>query len=411
MPSLSGVLRTLQHQDNLAVFDLGHDWTAITWADDPPCVSPNPGWIDRARALLRPAATAPAPFAGGLVGWLGYEAGRFVERMPDPVSPACTPDLHLWRCDGGLCLHRPTGRWHIHGTDAFTAEARGVLQQAGDAPRSPAQPQPWRPEQRTHSARYQDGVREILAAISAGDVYQANLAWEQQGIPTADPLARWLGLRAANPAERGAFLRCGETTVVSNSPELYLQVSAAGHLLSVPIKGTARAAAGDAERLRLWRSEKERAELTMIVDLVRNDLGRVAQTGSVQAAPRQLRRCGDLLHAEQAVSARLREGTDAFDAVAASFPPGSVTGAPKVSAMEIIHRLEGAPRGIYTGALGFFGDDGAAHLSVAIRTAIVQGGRSRFHVGAGIVADSEPALEWRETLAKGRALAGWLGAR
>ena len=160
----------------------------------------------------------------------------------------------------------------------------------------------------------------------------------------------------------------------------------------------------------LWISEKERAELTMIVDLVRNDLGRIAKTGTVRAQPRQLRSCGDLLHAEQIVSAELKPELDALDVVAATFPPGSVTGAPKVAAMEIIHRLESAPRGVYTGAIGLFEDDGSAHLNVAIRTATIQNQRARFHIGAGIVADSEPDREWEETLSKGRALGMWLTA-
>ena len=148
----------------------------------------------------------------------------------------------------------------------------------------------------------------------------------------------------------------------------------------------------------------------MIVDLVRNDLGRVAQAGTVHAQPRDIRKCGDLWHAEQAVEAVLRNDADALDALAASFPPGSVTGAPKVKAMEVIHRLEPVPRGIYTGAIGWLSDSGDARLSVAIRTATVQGGRARFHVGAGIVADSQPQREWEETLAKAQALATSLGA-
>ncbi|MFT4979901.1 MAG: para-aminobenzoate synthetase component 1 [Myxococcota bacterium] len=412
-PSLAEVLDHLRQQDHLAVFDLGAAWTVVTWAEAPATIDAAPDWITAARAALQPRPPQPLlPFSGGLVGWLGYEAGRFTERMPPPRADPPAATLRLWRCEGGLCLHHPTGEWHIGGTPDFTARARALLDQpttplrpAAKAPGAPLSPEPH------EAARYQQGVREILSAIRAGDVYQACLAWEQRGVPITDPTARWLDLREANPAEQGALLRSGAHTVISNSPELYLSVSPEGRLRSVPIKGTARVDEGDAGRQRLWTSEKERAELTMIVDLVRNDLGRVAATGSVRAADRQLRRCGDLLHAEQAVTAILREGADAFDAVAASFPPGSVTGAPKVAAMQLIAALEPGPRGVYTGAIGFFGDDGAAHLSVAIRTATVTDGLARFHIGAGIVADSQPALEWEETLAKGRALAAWLGAR
>ena len=149
----------------------------------------------------------------------------------------------------------------------------------------------------------------------------------------------------------------------------------------------------------------------MIVDLVRNDLHRVAARAGVRAGPRMIVRAGDLWHAEQRVRAVLQRSKDAIDAVVACFPPGSVTGAPKVEAMRVIHALEPEPRGVYTGAIGFLADGGEAHLNVAIRTATVQGGLARFHVGAGLVADSKPELEWAETLAKGRALMSWLTAR
>jgi len=177
----------------------------------------------------------------------------------------------------------------------------------------------------------------------------------------------------------------------------------------MPIKGTTTRGITGAREL-LENSEKERAELTMITDLVRNDLGRVARPGSVHTSARRIRTCGDLLHAEQEISARLSPGKDALDLLEASFPPGSVTGAPKVRAMEIIHELEDGPRGAYTGSIGSFFDDGSAHLNVAIRTATVCGGVGRFHVGAGIVADSDPDREWEETLSKGRALCRWMGA-
>lgn len=142
----------------------------------------------------------------------------------------------------------------------------------------------------------------------------------------------------------------------------------------------------------------------MIVDLVRNDLGRVARPGTVRTGERTVRRCGDLWHAEQRVSARLRPDRDAVDAFAAAFPPGSVTGAPKVRAMQVIHDLEAGPRGPYTGALGVWFDDGSARTSVLIRAAQLGPEGARYHVGAGIVADSDPDREWRETCAKGSAL-------
>ncbi|MEL6345026.1 MAG: anthranilate synthase component I family protein [Myxococcota bacterium] len=412
--ALSKVLYILRDQPGLAVFDIGPDWTVITWGPGPFNFL-SPSWPEGIRDGLRPRSPdTELPFCSGLVGWIGYEAGAMMERMPPPRAPAITPDLCFWRVEGALCWSRSQQQWRLTGDDAFQAVAEDAIHAAKNLP-EPARPRPWRPDPNAEQQKaYQDGVREILDEIRQGKVYQTNLAWEQTRIPINNPLGTWLALRRANPAWRGAFLQRGDVQILSNSPEMYLEVRPTANGLravSAPIKGTARASDGDDARWELWESEKERAELTMIVDLVRNDLGRVARTGSVRAAPRRLRRCGDLLHAEQPVQAILADNLDAFDAVSASFPPGSVTGAPKVSAMNLIHRLEPGPRGIYTGAIGFFGDDGAAHFNVAIRTAIVKDGLARFHVGAGIVADSDPEREWYETIAKGAALAGWLQAR
>jgi para-aminobenzoate synthetase component 1 len=371
-----------------------------------------PDWQARARGLLTGGGERELPFSGGLVGWLGYEAGRTVERMPEPVAPRPLADLKLWRTEGGLCLDRRTGQWHIGGSPAFREAAAATLNQARaplPVPRlaAPRLPPPGMAE------RYQSGVASILEAITAGEVYQACLAWEHIVPAMADPIGAWLALRADNPARRGALLRSGDALILSNSPELFLAVERRDDrliALSVPIKGTVRRAEGSEGRLALWESEKERAELTMIVDLVRNDLGRVALPGTVRTGCRRLRRCGDLLHAEQPVTATLEPGRDALDAVTAAFPPGSVTGAPKVAAMALIGALEAGPRGVYTGGIGYFCDDGRAHLSVAIRTTTVASGQCRFHVGAGIVADSDPRREWAETLAKGVAMGRWMGA-
>jgi len=268
----------------------------------------------------------------------------------------------------------------------------------------------WKPPNHVErSDHYTEGVRSILNHVHAGDVYQVNLSWEQSAIPIEDAIAAWLGLRSDNPAARGCYLRQAGVEVLSNSPELFLSVDGQERTVqSIPIKGTAPFSGGEAAKNSLEISPKERAELTMIVDLVRNDLGRVAIPGSVETDPREIRQCGDLWHAEQRVKATLSANKDAISAVAAAFPPGSVTGAPKVRAMEVIHHLETVPRGIYTGAIGWFSDDGRAHFNVAIRTATASAEKTHFHVGAGIVSDSSPDLEWQETVAKGNALHQWL---
>jgi para-aminobenzoate synthetase component 1 len=152
---------------------------------------------------------------------------------------------------------------------------------------------------------------------------------------------------------------------------------------------------------------KDQAELTMIVDLVRNDLGKVASPGSVQVGPRRIQRAGPVMHASRRVSADLLQGHDAVDAFTAAFPPGSVTGAPKVRSMEIIDALEPVARGVYTGAIGYFSDGGDSVFNVAIRTGVIGPHHTEFHIGAGIVIESEPEAEWAETHAKGEA---WLQA-
>ncbi len=407
---MSSLLRAAASLPGLAAMDLGPRWTLLTWGTGDAghrSTSPTEPWP--LAELQRPGGR------GGVVGWLGYEAGAACERMPAPREARLLPDVALWRVDGGLWLDRWTGRWRLRGSRSFEAEARALLQRAEQLPEPPAfSPAAASPPPRTGTAdAYQDAVRAALRRIGRGELYQVNLAWQLQGPATADPVGAWLALRRDNPARHGALLHCDGAWVICNSPERYLRLGPGRsglRVVSVPIKGTVPADAGPAGIRHLARSDKERAELTMIVDLVRNDLGRVAAAGSVRAGPRRLVRCGDLWHAEQAVRCRLRPGLRAAEAVAASFPPGSVTGAPKVAAMATIQELEAGPRGIYTGALLFLGDDERASLNVAIRTATLTAGRAHLHVGAGIVADSDPAAEWQETLAKGRVLARYVMA-
>jgi anthranilate/para-aminobenzoate synthase component I len=388
--ALRAVLTALPADAPWAVLDCDDEGTLVAVGEDGR-VLPGPGWIDGARALL---ARGPVPCAGGpspgLVGWLGYEAGRWCERMPAPRAPRAAADLCLWRPRSAF--------WLPHAPDP------------APVPLAPA-PVPAPPGA---AAAYAAAVEALLDHIREGDVYQANLAWQTPPLPCPDPVAAWLALRAHNPARRGALLHIDGLHVVSNSPELFLRVhpprpDGPGSVArSAPIKGTAPGTADG--RAHLEASAKERAELTMIVDMVRNDLGRVARPGGVRAHPRALVRCGDLWHAEQLVEAEGPEGVDALDWVRAAFPPASVTGAPKVRAMELIAALEPEPRGVYTGAIGWLGADGGAHLNVAIRTLICAGGQARLHVGAGIVAASQPAAEWEETCAKAGAVLRALGA-
>lgn len=414
-PTPEAVVASLGDAPGVVWLDGGHGvrdgWTIVAWSPDE-VVRGDVDWPRAGAALRRPPREGPAlPWRSGVIGLLGYGAGAAVAPVP-PCPDPWTPSVWLGRYAGGLVLEHRTGRWHATGSAARRAEARAVLARASQHPLGPVPPPPPRVAgiRTVPRHRHEAGVRTVLHHITEGDVYQLNLTrpvWvDGVGQP---PLSVYRRLRRRSPAPLGAYLRLdGATTVLSNSPEHFLSL-AGRTLCSVPIKGT-RPRHADADHdarlaAALATSPKEQAELTMIVDLVRNDLGRVATPGSVQVGPRTLTAHANVHHAAQAVSAELAEGLGAWDALAASFPPGSVTGCPKPRACQRIHELEDGPRGVYCGAVGFVDDGGAARWSVAIRTAVLRGDRARYHVGGGLVADSTPAAEWRETVDKGTALA------
>jgi para-aminobenzoate synthetase component I len=263
--------------------------------------------------------------------------------------------------------------------------------------------------------QYLAAVEKVQEHIAAGDIYQANLT--QQLSVALDsrltPEQVFLNLRREHPASFGAFLRRREDIVISASPERFLRVASAvgkERLIEAwPIKGTRPRGSNAAEdarlRAELQASEKERAEDVMIVDLLRNDLGRVCLYGSV--AVRELFTLQEhptLFHLVSKVQGHLRAGVTAGDIMRAAFPCGSITGAPKLRAMELIDALEPQPRGLSMGAIGYFSFDGAMDLNVAIRTMTIRGNIARFNVGGGIVADSRPEREYEESLIKARAL-------
>jgi para-aminobenzoate synthetase/4-amino-4-deoxychorismate lyase len=247
---------------------------------------------------------------------------------------------------------------------------------------------------------YLDRVGLAKAAIAAGDIYQANITFRADVPVAGDPRALYAGLRDRANAGWGALIFTGDDWIVSLSPELFFTLED-GRLTARPMKGTAPAAS-DPERLR--SDPKQRAENLMIVDLLRNDLSRVARPGSVRV-PRlfEVERYPTVLQMVSTVAAELAPGRDAIDAIAALFPCGSITGAPKIRAMELVDAIEKAPRGIYTGAIGRLDGEGGAAFNVAIRTLHLKPGadRAAIGLGSGIVADSDPAAEWRECVAKG----------
>ena len=249
-------------------------------------------------------------------------------------------------------------------------------------------------------------VERAQEYIASGDIYQVNLShrfaapWPQDD----DPFAFYTALRCASPAPHAAFLALNGRVVLSSSPELFLRLSGR-RIVTRPIKGTRPrradpvADASNAEEL--VSSAKEMAELIMITDLERNDLGQVCEFGSVAVSGLlKLERFEQVFHLVSTVEGRLRAGVDPVTALRACFPGGSITGAPKKRAMEIIAELEPEPRGLYTGAIGYFGFSGESQFNIAIRTVVIENGAAHFHVGAGIVADSQPECEWQETLDK-----------
>lgn len=251
---------------------------------------------------------------------------------------------------------------------------------------------------------YCEMVRRTQDYIVAGDVYQACISHRFRASWEGDAWAFYEGLRHYSPAPFAGYLALGGTTVMSASPECFLRLSGR-NVLTRPIKGTRpRRSESDADErsaYELITSPKEVAELVMITDLERNDLGRVCEYGSVHVSDLlRLERFEQVFHLVSSVEGTLRPEISHVEAVAACFPGGSISGAPKKRALEIIGELEQSPRGIYTGAIGFLGFNDESRFNIAIRTVVVDGDEASFHVGAGIVADSEPAKEWQETLDK-----------
>ena len=367
---------------------------------------------------------------GGCFGFWGYELKNFVEpRLPRrAVNDLELPDCHLGFYDSLVVFdHRLAKTWIVSTgleADGSRNEKRAQEQLAfwkealieGNETQSPrgksrgAMKLGVRSTQGIASnvsrSEFIAAVNRALSYIRAGDIYQVNLSqrlmapWEFSGWELFE------NLRAASPAPFSAFLNCGEFQVASSSPEMFLRLSG-NEIQTRPIKGTrprARDATRDAQlTYELQTSAKEMAELVMITDLLRNDLGKVCEFGSVQVPELvRLERYPQVQHLVSTVEGRLRRGVTHLSALASCFPGGSITGAPKYRAMEIIDELEPLARGPYTGALGYLGFNRESQLSIIIRTALCKAGTAFFNVGAGIVADSVPEAEYEETLAKAR---------
>ena len=370
-------------------------------------------------ALRRGFRPGPSPesggFAGGYAGLLSYDLGAAFERVPaTPPGLAVWPALSMGWYAAALRFD------HVARTLTARGEPRAaarLIAAVSGASRTPVlAPASGRLEAVWTDARYRQAVARAVDYVRAGDIFQVNLSHPFRGrLDGADaPAALLARLAAASPAAFSAAFRLDETrAVVTNSPERFVRVQADGRVETRPIKGTApRLADPEADRAAaeaLAASLKDRAENLMIVDLMRNDLARVCAPGSVRAPGLfALETYANVHHLVSTVTGSLAPGRDVFDLIAAAFPPGSITGAPKLRAMEIIAELEGESRGPYCGALGWIGPDGAADFNVMIRTAaLVRRGAGwdvEVRSGGAITSDSDPDAELAETRAKAGAL-------
>ena len=344
---------------------------------------------------------------GGVFGYWGYELGRRT-RANDLDIPDLSLGFHDSLCvfDHALdkCWVVSTGMRFDGSPSAVRARERMDWWRARLEEHASAEACEWRTgECRSSLARgaFLERVRRSLRYIREGDIYQINLSRRLETPFEGDAFGFYRNLVAISPAPCAAWLDCGPVHIASVSPESFLKMTGR-HVRTRPIKGTRPRDPDPVEDARLAReleeSEKERAELVMITDLLRNDLGRVCEYGSISVPdPPVLESFPQVHHRVSTVEGLLREGASHVRALAACFPGGSVTGAPKIRAMQIIDELEPVDRGPYTGAIGFLGFNQISHLSIAIRTAVRTGDRLIYSTGAGIVADSDPEAEYRET--------------
>ena len=361
---------------------------------------------------LAGSADLDLPFVGGAVGYFSYDLRHRIERLPhwcDCDVPV--PDFTLCFYDQALVFDHRREATEWVGLDGAVREVPAPLEGAAMMDVEPVDLKP-----NFTRAEYLEAVRRAKEYIAAGDTFQVNLSQRFSGRCPSDGLAVYSRLRRVNPAPFSAYLRYPDLEIISSSPERFLLMEG-NRVTTRPIKGTRPRREGDEvfnrNMLReLRRSAKDHAELTMIVDLERNDLGRVCDYGSVRVAEHAVVEAyPTVFHLVSTVTGEVyRSEHNEFSLLKATFPGGSITGAPKIRAMEIIEELEPHARGVYTGAIGYVSFHGRMDLNIVIRTMVRKDGRIYFHVGGGIVADSDPVLEYEETLHKGKALFEVLGA-
>ncbi|MEM7789468.1 MAG: anthranilate synthase component I family protein [Bacteroidota bacterium] len=370
--------------------------------------------LDRLRKALAeaPAFEPGAPFPGGLVGFTGYDVVRRFESLP--AGPA--------RGDGPLAAYlaprsvlvfdhvtRRAGVLHAGSEAEARAVRSDVVRRLAGAVPPVGQGRASAPVPTLGRAPFVERVARVKEHILAGDVFQLVLSTAFTGETDLPPFEVYRALRQTNPSPYLYYVDVGGQQIIGSSPEALVKLDGRAATLR-PIAGTrprgATTTEDEALEAELLADPKEAAEHVMLVDLARNDLGRVAEPGTIEVTPyRTIERYSHVMHIVSGVQGRVEEGFDAFDLFAATFPAGTVVGAPKVRAMEIIDELEPERRGVYAGTVGYFGHGGAMDQAIAIRTLTLRDGAYRYQAGAGIVADSDPDAEYAEVCAKGAALA------
>jgi anthranilate synthase component 1 len=383
-------------------------------------------WIEAFQARFRVAEPHDLPrFTGGLVGYFGYDTIRYIEPRLGPCpnpDQLGTPDILLMVSDEVVVFDNLSGRMYVivqldpsagdtlAKGEARVAELAGLMQRG--APRRPGGTGRSVGEADFVSGFTREGfqaaVERIKRYILEGDCMQVVLS-QRLSIPfAAAPLDLYRALRGLNPSPYMYFLNLGDFHIVGSSPEILTRLED-GVVTVRPIAGTRKRGHNEAEdqalEVELLADPKELAEHLMLIDLGRNDTGRVAKVGSVKVTDQMIvERYSHVMHIVSNVVGDLREGMSAIDVLRATFPAGTVSGAPKIRAMEIIDELEPVKRGVYSGAVGYLSWNGNMDTAIAIRTAVIKDGTLHIQAGAGVVADSVPELEWQETMNKGRAI-------
>lgn len=376
--------------------------------------------------FVHPVKNCGTPFLSGIVGYLSYDFGLQFEKIKSRFGPSGLPGFYFGFYDCVMTIDHYQKKLLVSSsglpqttTASRKKRALSRLQRIEKMIESlsPA-PNPYVPNARkplyfqSHFSKsaYCNAVKKALDYIKLGDIYQVNLAQEfscRFNAPVDAPNL-YAALRGLSASSFGGYLDCGRSQIVSSSPELFLRLQN-GCVQTRPMKGTrprGNTLLEDRQKkLELRRSAKEKAELLMVTDLERNDLGRVCDFGSVKVKRvREIEKYRTVYQATSTVTGHLAKGKSGFDLIRNCFPGGSISGCPKIRAMEIINELEPSARGIYTGALGYMDFGGDLVFNVLIRTMLVKGRKVSFHVGSGIVADSKPQAEYEETLVKAQAL-------